>query len=331
MSRLNENYEKKGLRGFVAWVNGDGPETLFSEEKSTAANAEAPREKKRSKIGEEIKTSRQLMSSLKSHTGEWVNENAVHIHRRLYRFFSYVVCLSVAAVLLLLVSQLPEIGSPDIPTNNEVPARYIEKATEETGVINSVAGLILNYRGYDTLNESHVLFIATCAVMILLRLDHQKGVVLDKNYEKDENDRDFEPNDDKILQYSVKILTPIVLLFGLTVMFNGHLSPGGGFSGGAIAGGGLVLFLSAFGFKKIERFFGDRVSNIIRVGALSVYTVLMTYFIYMGANQLENGIDLGTPGAIFSAGIILPINICVGLVVACTVYGLFCLFRKGGL
>ena len=49
-----------------------------------------------------------------------------------------------------------------------------------------------------------------------------------------------------------------------------------------------------------------------------------------GAHHLESGIPLGTPGAILSSGLILPLNICVGLVVACTMYAFFALFRKGG-
>ena len=49
----------------------------------------------------------------------------------------------------------------------------------------------------------------------------------------------------------------------------------------------------------------------------------------MGANHLESGIPLGTPGAILSSGLILVLNICVGLVVTCTMYAFYALFRKG--
>jgi multicomponent Na+:H+ antiporter subunit B len=45
---------------------------------------------------------------------------------------------------------------------------------------------------------------------------------------------------------------------------------------------------------------------------------------------METGIPLGTPGAILSSGLILPLNICVGLVVACTMYTFYAMFRKGG-
>ena len=39
---------------------------------------------------------------------------------------------------------------------------------------------------------------------------------------------------------------------------------------------------------------------------------------------------MGRPGNIFSAGLILPLDICVGLVVAGTMYCFYSLFRKGG-
>ena len=50
---------------------------------------------------------------------------------------------------------------------------------------------------------------------------------------------------------------------------------------------------------------------------------------FCGANELESGISAGVPGRIFSAGLILPLNAAVGIVVACTMYGLYSVFRRG--
>ena len=60
------------------------------------------------------------------------------------------------------------------------------------------------------------------------------------------------------------------------------------------------------------------------------YCLAKSYSFFTGANHLESGISLGVPGAILSSGLILPLNICVGLVVACTMYAFYTLFRKGG-
>ena len=53
------------------------------------------------------------------------------------------------------------------------------------------------------------------------------------------------------------------------------------------------------------------------------------YVFFTGANGIENGIHAGVFGRIFSGGLMMPLNIVVGLVVACTMYGLYTLFRKG--
>ena len=62
-----------------------------------------------------------------------------------------------------------------------------------------------------------------------------------------------------------------------------------------------------------------------------VYTLLKTYSFYTGANGIESVIPLGIPGMILSGGMILPLNICVGIVVACVMYAFYALFSKGGL
>ena len=95
-----------------------------------------------------------------------------------------------------------------------------------------------------------MLFIATCTVLILLRRDGKK-----EQEEGQDNDRLYEPKNDVILQTVARVLVPPILLFGIYIILAGHLGPGGGFSGGAVIGAGLILYLNAFGFAKTERFF----------------------------------------------------------------------------
>lgn len=238
----------------------------------------------------------------------------------MYRFLAVLFCITFIVVLLKAVSYLPPTGNAANPDNNEVAARYIEKGLQETGAVNIVTGMILDYRAFDTLGESHVLFIATITVLILMHKN--KG-------EKEENDRIYEPKNDSILQKIAFVLVPMIIIFGIYVILNGHLSPGGGFSGGAIIGAGLILYLNAFGFAKTERFFTEKTYKMVSFFALSFYCLAKSYSFYTGANELASGIPLGTPGAILSSGLILPLNICVGLVVACTMYAFYALFRKG--
>ena len=71
--------------------------------------------------------------------------------------------------------------------------------------------------------------------------------------------------------------------------------------------------------------------NTEQVTVRNFFRISKTYSFFTGANHLESIISTGTPGALLSAGLILPLNICVGMVVACTMYGLYALFRKGGI
>jgi multicomponent Na+:H+ antiporter subunit B len=254
----------------------------------------------------------------------------MRIWNKLYKVFCVVFCIALVAILLFGVSYLPTIGNADNPVNNEVSQRYIEQGLQETGAVNIVTGMILDYRAFDTLGESHVLFIATCTVLILLRKEGRKSREPSSYYDEDENDRHYEPKNDLILQTAARVLVPVIVIFGIYVILCGHLGPGGGFSGGAIIGAGLILYLNAFGFAKTERFFTAKTYKVLSFSALGCYCLAKSYSFYTGANHIESVIPLGTPGAILSSGLILILNICVGVVVAGTMYTFYVMFRKGG-
>ena len=91
----------------------------------------------------------------------------------------------------------------------------------------------------------------------------------------------------------------------------------------------VILMANAFGFEQTDRFFTRKTYSIITVAALLFYSAAKSYSFFTGANHLESGIPKGIPGVIVSGGLILPLNICVGMVVACTMYGFYSLFRKG--
>ena len=251
---------------------------------------------------------------------------------RLYRILAVVTCVILVGSLLWAVSYLPEFGALGSPGTNEVPARYINSGIRETGAINYVAGMILDYRAFDTLGESNVLFIAAVTVLILIRVTPSRnGKPSTSQLEAECDDRMYEPKNDLILQFQTNLLVPMILLFGIYGLMNGHLGPGGGFGGGAIMGAALILYLNAFGFKKTERFFTYKTFSFVSVAALSFYAVSKAYSFFTGANHLPSIITPGTPGMLFSAGLIPYLNIAVGMVVCCTMYSFYTLFRKGDL
>ena len=315
-----EEYNRKPLTRLLQWIKGDIDPYLEVMETREVLN-DKPNEWL-------IRMHRRDQETVIQQVYDQKHNRVYRNFRRFYRIAAVVCCVALVAMLLTAVSYLPPVGAADNPASNEVAAKYIEDGLQDTGAVNIVTGMILDYRAFDTLGESHVLFIATCTVLILLRSDKKK----DKQQEKADQRREqhYEPKDDTILQRITFLLFPIIVIYGIYVILNGHISPGGGFSGGAIIGAGLILYANAFGFEKLGRFFTEKTYKWVSFFSLAFYCLAKSYSFFTGANHLESGIPLGEPGAILSSGLILPLNICVGLVVACTMYAFYTLFRKGG-
>ena len=244
------------------------------------------------------------------------------LFNRVYPVISVIMAFMLIFFMLRVVVDMPAFGKADTPANSsEVIRRYVENGLDEAGAINIVASVILDYRAFDTLGESHVLFTASVVVLVLLlTMKPQRELKSESNITQK----------DIILQNTAKVLVPLIIMFGFYVILAGHLGPGGGFSGGAVIGAGLILYLNAFGFAKTEKFFTGKTYKCMCFGALACYSLAKTYSFFTGANHIESVIPLGTPGAILSSGLILILDICVGFVVAGTMYTFYVMFRKGG-
>lgn len=318
--KSEQEYEKTFSAKFHHWFRGDKDPYLGRVEMNVQEEYQETRER------------------LEQHDRDWKsvdervyadNNKARRVFRISYAALSVALCVILTVILVITVSYLPPWGGADNPTNNEVAQRYVEQGAEETGVLNTVTGMVLQYRAFDTFGETNVLYIATCAVLILLMAGHSKNGGETTAFEEAERDRNFEPKDDPILQIAARVLVPMLFMFGIYILLNGHLSPGGGFSGGAILGSALILYNSAFGFEKTRKFFNGRIYGIVRVAALGVYAVVIVYYFFTGANDIESIVPLGRLGSILSSGLILPINICVGFAVTCTMYAFYAMFRRG--
>jgi len=57
-----------------------------------------------------------------------------------------------------------------------VVKRYIEQGTTETGAVNLVSAVILDFRAYDTLGEATVLFASVIGIMAILRRKGRKKI-----------------------------------------------------------------------------------------------------------------------------------------------------------
>jgi len=111
-----------------------------------------------------------------------------------------------------------------------------ESKNLESGSANMVTSVVVNYRSFDTLGEVTVLFISAFGVGLLLSGKRKRQKMMHK------------PN--FILKQGARIVVGIMMIFGVYVFVHGHLTPGGGFPGGAIiAASVLLLYLSDDEFR----------------------------------------------------------------------------------
>ncbi|MDW7668615.1 MAG: MnhB domain-containing protein [Bacillota bacterium] len=132
---------------------------------------------------------------------------------------------------------------------------------------------------------------------------------------------------DIILKEIGKILLPLIQLFGIYVIINGHLSPGGGFSGGTILGTSLIIMHLIYGEDFVKNIYTKQKLLLITSISLIFYTLLKGYSFISDELHLPHP-HIGTPGNIMSSGFILPLNIAVGLLVASIFYIIFSIFIR---
>ncbi len=254
-----------------------------------------------------------------------IRRRNVAITRKIYYVLASLAAVAFVFILLIGVSYLPEFGGTNgLPTQNELVDKYIQDGINDTGATNFVTGMILDYRAFDTLGESFVLFTAVSCVFILLKHTRPRT--------KSKKDA-YVLLKDPILRSCASIIVPIILLFGLYVILNGSISPGGGFSGGAIVGAGLIFYSLVFGHEQMSKFFNIKVFKAISSVSLLTYCITKAYSFFTSVNGYYNVfdtlIDIQVEGTIFSGGLIFILNACVGLVVSCTMYGFYSLFKRG--
>ena len=319
---MNEELRSIWL-SFFNWVMGNGPrpenEVIPPEPPPALPFTQKPKDK----------YSRFHEATLKERYSKWLELHGLHLFSVIYAGLSVLLCLVIVALLLATVAELPPFGHERNPANNEVVNRYVKFGWHETGAQNIVAGLILDYRAFDTFGESSVLFTAAVSVLMILGASRS-------NKRKDSDTpspalarHHVFRHDDVILRGVASLSIPVILMMGCVVVINGHLSPGGGFSGGAILSTALILAANAFGFERVHQFFSERTFIVTSSTALMIYALSKGYSFFTGANDIHSIIPKGTVGNILSAGLILPLDICVGLIVAGTLYGFYALFSEG--
>lgn len=188
----------------------------------------------------------------------------------------------------------------------DVANHYVRNGISETGAANIVTSVVVTYRGFDTLGEVTILFIAAVGLGAVLFSERKSRVEQPKEKAS------------LIVRTGSNLLFPFILLLGVYVFIHGHLTPGGGFQGGAVIASGYLLLYLAWPRRRVNR---SRFSAVESLSGLA-FVVLGLLGIVCGMGFLANFLPLGTRNTLFSAGIIPIINVAIGLKVGSELAGM---------
>lgn len=184
----------------------------------------------------------------------------------------------------------------------------------ETASANAVTSVVVSYRGFDTLGEVTVLFLAATGIGLLFG-----------GRERSRSDGVAQPSSlpNEMLVTGVRLLFPVLLLLGLYVVLHGHLSPGGGFQGGVIIATAFFLrMLAERGFALNRSLVGLLESlsgsGFVLIGLLGL--MLLGTATFLG-NFLPH--PVADMGRLLSAGVIPLVYALVGVKVGAEVAAIF--------
>jgi multicomponent Na+:H+ antiporter subunit B len=217
-----------------------------------------------------------------------------------------IVIFLLAVIGLYLANTFFGIGFGHSDFESGVKDVYLKETVDNLKVSNAVTSIVVNFRGFDTLGEVTVLFLAVTALGSILhkrRHEHAKRQVLFAS--------------STIVTAGSKLLFPAIILLGAYVFIHGHLSPGGGFQGGVIIATGFLLMLLAYEDYSVSHTY---LTVIESVAGITFAGVGLAGLI-MGKTFLENFMPSGILNNLFSGGIIPIIYIAVGFKVAAELTG----------
>lgn len=222
------------------------------------------------------------------------------------KIFGLIIVIISGLLLMSAADDFPAMGDPLAPANTHNSPHYIESALEETSVPNIVTAVLGDYRAYDTMFETVVVFAAILGCALLLRSYWHKpkeryyrhcstGVVIHIRGDKDipaesthfeRIDTDWVPPD-IIVRTVVRLLVPFIQLFALYVIAHGHHSPGGGFQGGVILGSSFILLAISYDLRFLLRRIKEKTMSILCTTGVIIFSGVGLICMGLGLNFLD--------------------------------------------
>lgn len=204
---------------------------------------------------------------------------------------------------------LPGFGNYPGPYGDIINAIAVAQ-THATGVVSAVN---FEYRGFDTLGEEFILFIAATGVATVLR--HLREERDTSAVDKAKN-RDVPATSDAVRAVTLALIGPTIVI-GWYLASHAQTSPSGGFQGGIVLATAFVLVYLAGQFIVFKRLSPVQVTEALDAIGAGSFAAVGVAALALGVPYLTNILPLGsTPGAVNSAGTIALISFFVGVEVS---------------
>lgn len=235
----------------------------------------------------------------------------------------------MGALLIYAARDFPVLGDPGSPASaNQISQHYITESYNETTVPNMVTAVLADYRGYDTLFETVVIFTVGIAILGVLR-DFGGGGSSRRTAEPD----GAAATPDLVVVTTCRLLIPIIQIFAFYVVAHGHHSPGGGFQGGVILGASFILHAIARDLSVALQSFPEKRGMFLANFGVLLYAGIGFLCLLFGANFLDYGSLSGIlPGSEAEARSlsILGVEIGVALTVSAVIFTIYCNLSSQG-
>jgi multicomponent Na+:H+ antiporter subunit B len=205
----------------------------------------------------------------------------------------------LAGLLGWSVAGLPAFGHYQGGYGNQLT----REALAERHVTNVVTAIVFDYRGFDTLGEEFILFASVVGVTLLLRRGTE---------EEDEQALLREAPDDSTRSDAIRVVgtlaVPVVFGMGLWLVAFGAITPGGGFQGGVLLAGSVLLVFLVAGFRQYKELTPTRWLDFAEGAGAAGFVLLGLGGLVAGAAYLHNFLPSGIRGTLESGGTIPLLN-----------------------
>ena len=234
------------------------------------------------------------------------------------KLLSLVPVVAVGGLLLFAAQDFPEWGDPASPASTSpVSSHFIQSTGVDTEVPNMVTAVLADYRGFDTMFETVVVFIAGMAVLAILKSSGRR---------KGKREHEVEAEPDLIVTNTVRLIVPVIQIFAFYVLAHGHVSPGGGFQGGVVMGASFILVALAWDLEvAMARFSAEKcilvaALGIVLYGGIGFLSMLLGGE-FLDYAELEKVLPVSREMARYHA--MLGVEIGVGFTVTAIMFALY--------